>query len=702
MKRITSKAIIAVIALAVLAVAAQQARRTAIDVTDYRMDVEIIPDDNRLKAVVDVTFVPSVDTRTVTFELNGSLAVESIERVVEAAPEPSPSPTPAAKARAPKPVPTPTPSPAPLVTFVQDRAGVSALGPSVRVDLGESVPGGSEVTVRFRYSGALVTAEGGPLLTQRMAFIGPESGYLMYGARWFPFNEYAVDRATADVSFKLPKGLVMAGVGDEPVAGADGRYRFLLKEPGLIGNFAYGKYKVSDLTFAGRKFAFFTRAADDSVINEYAETLGRAFEFYERNYGPVGTGRKTIVVQIDDESLDIYSGRDMIFMADRFFEGARGTVVERLQREAAYQWWGLTVGLSSLDDAWISQGLAEFSAVSLRESRADGARLEALRRELLEKSLTFEQTASLARTPDSLDDQSNAYRYLMFGKGPFVFKLLRDTMGEKKFEALLRTFMERYGGRNASIDDFEKLASDIHGENLRYFFARWVEGTGVPEFSADYQIIRTRAGKFITRGTVRQNYDNLRLPVDLVLRSEGDTEGKKTTVLIEDSSADFSFETDGQPIEVLIDPEFKILRISEDLRISSVARRGIELFKEGNYFEAQQQFEAALKLDRSNAWVYYHLGLVYLAQRNYDPAIDNFKVINQGIRANSRPAWLHVWSFIKMGNAYDAKGDRPRALDAYRKAQDLADDYDGAQDIVKRYMDTPYDPKEVVTVTSGK
>ena len=39
--------------------------------------------------------------------------------------------------------------------------------------------------------------------------------------------------------------------------------------------------------------------------------------------------------------------------------------------------------------------------------------------------------------------------------------------------------------------------------------------------------------------------------------------------------------------------------------------------KEGLYAEAQQQFEAALKLDRSNSWVYYNLGLLYLEQRNW-------------------------------------------------------------------------------------
>ena len=82
-------------------------------------------------------------------------------------------------------------------------------------------------------------------------------------------------------------------------------------------------------------------------------------------------------------------------------------------------------------------------------------------------------------------------------------------------------------------------------------------------------------------------------------------------------------------------------------------------------FEAQQQFEAALKLDRSNSWIYYNLGLLFLEQRNYDLAIDNFKATFAG---RLRPIWLPVWANIKMGNAYDAKGDRTRAVAAYKRA----------------------------------
>ena len=86
--------------------------------------------------------------------------------------------------------------------------------------------------------------------------------------------------------------------------------------------------------------------------------------------------------------------------------------------------------------------------------------------------------------------------------------------------------------------------------------------------------------------------------------------------------------------------------------------------------QAQQQFEAALKLDRSNSWAYYHLGLLFLEQRNYDLAIDNFKAT---IAGNLSPAWLEVWANIKMGNAYDAKGDRVRATAAYTRAERLGD-----------------------------
>ncbi|HEX6279035.1 MAG TPA: M1 family aminopeptidase [Pyrinomonadaceae bacterium] len=659
---------------------AQQVKRTAFDVSHYVIDAKLEPLDNKLSATSDVTFTLMEDARNATFELNGSLKVESITRINAAPATPA---NPKAKA--------PAASAGPTITFVQDQVGVSDLGPSVRIDFGDTVAKGTPITLRFKYSGILNTPSGGPLLTKRLAYVGEDQGYLMYAARWFPFHEYAADQATSDITITAPAGLQIVGFSDTPVTSAGGKHRFTQQKSGLIGNFAYGKYTPRTLKIGAYEVQFNTRPGFDTLVQDYGETIGKALDFYSKKWGPADFGTKLTVAQIDDESLDFYSSMGMLFVSSRQFEQERGATEERLQREAAHQWWGLTVGLKSFDDAWLSQGLAEYSAYTLRESMLDGPRLDAARRELLEKSLTFEQTASLLRAPAVLDDQSVAYQYIMYAKGAFVFKLLRDTLGQQKFDQLLRTFLAENRGKNVSIYDFEKLVDRIANQPMRYFFARWVEGTGVPEFNADYLIIRTRSGKFIARGTVKQNYDNLRLPVEVQLRSEGELGLKSQTLDMQDASADFNLESTGKPLSVVIDPGYKLLRISPELRVSSVARRGIEQFKEGNYVEAQAQFEEALKLDRSNSWVYYHLGLLFLEQRNYDLAIDNFKAT---IAGNLSPAWLQVWAEIKMGNAYDAKGDRLRATAAYSRAEKLGDNYDNAQEAVRKYQANPYDPRE--------
>ncbi|MCA1620190.1 MAG: tetratricopeptide repeat protein [Acidobacteria bacterium] len=666
----------------------QPGQRARFDVNHYRVIAELNPAQHLLTATADVTFTPLDNTRSVVFELNGSLKVESVERGGKV-----------------------------LTNVVQDQAGLETIGPFVRVDLGEVVPAGQQQTLRFRWSGALVTPEGGPLLTKRLAYVGPEMSYLLYAARWFPFHEYAADRATSDFTISVPTGYTVAGASEEPVAELSGAqflppagaavggtaparttaqgaaglrsYRFVTRQPSLVGSFAVGRFVTRTLKMGGYELTFHVQPGSESFIDPYAQLVGEALQFYTQKYGPPAFGTRLSVVQIDDASLDAYAAPGIQFLSPRFFTpGRQASLDERLLREVAYQWWGLTVGLKSFDDVWLSQGLAEWSSFAFRENRLTGGQLDLAQRDMLERALMFEQASSVARAPSTLDDQSAAYQAVVFYKGAMVFRMLRETMRPAKFDELLKRYASEFRGRNASIDDFEKLTTAVNGENMRYFFARWVEGTGVPEFSVDYQIIRTRSGKFRARGTVKQNVDNLRMPVELQLRAEGDD--ANTVVFVADRSEDFDFEVKGKPLEVIIDPNNKVMRSSEELRISIVARRGLELFREGQYLEAQRQLEEALKLDKSNSWVYYNLGLIFLEQRNYQQALDNFQAAIDG---NLRPTWIEAWARIKRGNAYDAQGDRGRAVTEYRKAVESGIDFDGAQRAAKEYLKTPYDPK---------
>ncbi|HWT03586.1 MAG TPA: M1 family aminopeptidase [Pyrinomonadaceae bacterium] len=653
---------------------AQQAPgRARFDVTNYRIEAQLIPDQHTLRAGADVTFTPIDATRSIIFELNGSLKVESIEKAGKA------------------------------VTFVQDAAGADAsIGPNVRIDLGEVAPAGTPVTLRFRWSGGLQSPEGGPLATKRLAYVGTEGSYLMYAARWFPFHDYAADRATSDITIIVPTGLHVAGTSDEPVApvvGNDGntRYRFVHKQQVLPGNFVAGQYITKALKFGNYDIQFYAKVGSESRIERYAELMGTALKFYTEEYGRPAFGTRLVVAQIDDESMDTYTGLGMVFLSAKLFDPSRPVPEERLQREVAFQWWGQTVGLKSFDDAWLSQGLAEWSAFALRESTLQGGALDNAQRDMQERALTFEQTASIARAPSALDDQSAAYQSIVFYKGAMVFRMLREALGREKFRDLLRDYLVQFRDKNASIDDFEKLATKHAGENMRYFFAQWIEGTGVPEFTFDYQIIRTRTGKFRTRGTIKQNIENLRMPLELMLRSEGG-DNPTITLNLEQKSEDFDFESTGQPVEVVVDPNNRILRMSDDLKVAVVARRGIEQMREGQYAEAQQQLEAALKLDRSNSWVYYNLGLLYLEQRNWQLALDAF---DSALNGNLKPSWIEAWARIKRGNAYDARGMRAQAVNEYNKAVQTGINYDGAQAAAKKFLATPYNPRDPQTQESA-
>ena len=85
---------------------------------------------------------------------------------------------------------------------------------NVRIDLGQLVAAGSDVTLTIDYSGQLLTSEGGPLPDKRLAYVGPDGAYLHYASRWFPFREYGADRASMELKLSMPTSWKLAAHGE--------------------------------------------------------------------------------------------------------------------------------------------------------------------------------------------------------------------------------------------------------------------------------------------------------------------------------------------------------------------------------------------------------------------------------------------------------------------------------------------------------
>src|SRR3954466_10210303 len=107
----------------------------------------------------------------------------------------------------------------------------------------------------------------------------------MYAARWFPFHDYAADRATADISIVVPTGTQVAGSSDEAIApvadkGGNTRFRFVHKQPALIGNIAAGQYITRTLRFASYELQFFVKPGSKNRLDRYGELMGSALQSY--------------------------------------------------------------------------------------------------------------------------------------------------------------------------------------------------------------------------------------------------------------------------------------------------------------------------------------------------------------------------------------------------------------------------------------
>ena len=119
--------------------------------------------------------------------------------------------------------------------------------------------------------------------------------------------------------------------------------------------------------------------------------------------------------------------------------------------------------------------------------------------------------------------------------------MLKWVIGDENFDKLLAGYTQQFQNTPASTEAFEKLASDISGGDLNYFFDQWLNGSGVPEFKVDYTVFRQKGG-YMVQGTVKQDLDLFKMPVEFQIQTDGEPEYARVEVVGESSEMDVKTE----------------------------------------------------------------------------------------------------------------------------------------------------------------
>ena len=364
-----------------------------------------------------------------------------------------------------------------------------------------------------------------------------------------------------------------------------------------------------------------------------------------------------------------------------------------LSQLAAGQWWGDRVLPATASDVWITDGLSRYAEAMYAEQSGGVAALNKALEDFAVGALMFEDATPISQA-DRIGAYSDPYRSIVADKGAMVFHMLRAELGDDAFTSLLKEFYKQHEGKTATIDSFEKLTATKvppakAGEpplNLVSFFSQWLNSTGVPEFTLQYIVYRTPKG-FQVIGTIHQELDTFRMPVEVKVETEGNPEFKK--ILVTGTTSQFKLETFGRPKPngITIDPNNNLLKSSPRLRVHATISRGEALATLGKYYEAIQEYQRALDVQPTNSLAHFRMGEAMFYQKNYQAAANAFRAALGG---DLDPKWVEVWGHIYMGKIYDVLGQRERAVNEYNLAQHSKDDTAGAQSEAARYMQKPY------------
>ena len=385
------------------------------------------------------------------------------------------------------------------LSFIQENRDEDA---DFAVILDEPLKKGQEYTLNFNYSGDDAVSDSG-------------GGNYTLDARsnWYP-NTYFGDRATYEITLKVPKGLTAVATGQPMGESEEGDYavtRWKSEVPLAVAGFNYGKFKKSATqdeklkyaveAYANRDIPDYLRGLQQMI--EQAESQGMqtdttlgsistvslmdkakaeaqvAIGLYSDLFGTLPYGRIAMTQQPYFNFgqawpmlvyLPVMAYLDSTQRHQMGLDRASNFVKFVAAHEVAHQWWGHVIGWKSYRDQWMSERFAEFSASMFAQMIYKNDKFIEFWKEQRELITNKNQ---LGKRPSDVGGVYMGYRLdtpktgsvtraMIYPKGAFILHMLRMMMwepktGDSRFSAMMKDFVQTHYNQNVSTQDFWRI-----------------------------------------------------------------------------------------------------------------------------------------------------------------------------------------------------------------------------------------------------
>jgi len=578
-----------VLLMLVLPLAAQHIERPALAVLHYKIDAELDPPTHHISAIAAIDFTAPETLEAASFEFHPALRITSV-----------------------------TDETGKLLTGERSADG------SVRIIPATPFVHGQVCHWTFAYEGKITGHDDGPVESLRLAAIQEPITYLLYASRWFPTVGYMTNRFSAEMHIRVPVGFQVFASGTEgspqPVQLSHGQpgqqFNFNWVRPGFPGTVIAGRF--ADPISAGNVKVWLPKEHESSA-HELAQTAAREYDFFTGLFGPTESTHLN-VLELPSETLPSVWSPELAAI-----QGAHAgdkSAVRLLASTIAHQWWGSQISPRTLNDTWITNGMARYAELMYVENENGTPALRDALQDVSAGALAYDTIplASVSR----LSPFSPEFQSMTLEKGAMIFHMLRWEVGEKIFPAILKNLLTQYSDAGVRSQDLIKVAEAQSQMPLTAFFAQWVDGTGAPQFNNKYAVYRLGNGKgFRTIGEIGQDLDLFRMPVELRVETDGKTELQK--IEIAGTSTQFVVDTFGRPRHISIDPDNHVLKSTPELQVRIDLLKGQQLVAQGDLTAAIAQYQKALEVNPQSSLVNYRIGEVLFAKHNYQAAVNSWR-----------------------------------------------------------------------------
>lgn len=280
------------------------------------------------------------------------------------------------------------------------------------------------------------------------------------------------------VKLAVPKGMEVATTGVVTSKARQGDMDVLTIDAPNVRDFAVvmsSKFKVAEGDVDGIRVKSYYFDEDSGLkALKYAQD---AIRFYNSYIGKYPYKEYSVV------ESDFYMGGmeypNLVFISkDLYSKDNLFNLEYVIAHETAHQWWYGVVGNNEVREAWLDEGLTEYTTIMYIERYYGKATADAVFKSIISGEFyKFSKTNkddAMVKTLGQFKDW-NDYTNIVYNKGAMVFNELRGLIGDEKFKEVLDKYYSEYKYKNATTQNLIDVVDSVTGKDTGGFFEEWLD-----------------------------------------------------------------------------------------------------------------------------------------------------------------------------------------------------------------------------------